>query len=54
LADTAPSRLSKHAYNVFKDSRTSARSQYGEFAVDYHWLYSDYVLSGKLSLEEND
>jgi SAM-dependent methyltransferase len=29
-------------------------SQYDEFAVNYHWLYSDYVLSGKLALQEND
>lgn len=29
-------------------------SQYDEFAVNYHWLYSDYVLSGKHYLEEHD
>jgi SAM-dependent methyltransferase len=29
-------------------------SQYDQFAVDYHWLYSDYVLSGKLDLQAND
>lgn len=33
---------------------TSAKSQYDEFAVDYHWLYSDHALSGKLALEENN
>jgi SAM-dependent methyltransferase len=33
---------------------TSAASQYDEFAVGYHWLYSDYVSSGKPALEEND
>jgi SAM-dependent methyltransferase len=29
-------------------------SQYDQFAVDYHWLYSDYVLSGKPDLQQND
>ncbi|MFZ0393491.1 MAG: class I SAM-dependent methyltransferase [Terracidiphilus sp.] len=29
-------------------------SQYDEFAVNYHWLYSDYVLSGNPALEQND
>ncbi|MGA7410404.1 MAG: class I SAM-dependent methyltransferase [Bryobacteraceae bacterium] len=33
---------------------TSARSQYDAFAMDYHWLYSDHVSSGKPALEEND
>jgi SAM-dependent methyltransferase len=28
-------------------------SQYDEFAVNYHWLYSDYVSSGKPALEEH-
>ena len=28
-------------------------SQYDEFAVNYHWLYSDYVSSGKPYLEEH-
>ena len=32
---------------------TIAMSQYDEFAVNYHWLYSDYVLSGKPALEQN-
>ena len=32
----------------------SAKSQYDEFAVNYHWLYSDHVLSGKPALEQND
>ena len=32
----------------------SAKSQYDEFAVDYHWLYSDHVLSGKPALEQNN
>ena len=27
-------------------------SQYDEFAVNYHWLYSDYVLSGNPALDE--
>jgi SAM-dependent methyltransferase len=27
--------------------------QYDEFARDYHWLYSDHVLSGELIIEEN-
>lgn len=29
-------------------------SQYDQFALDYHWLYSDYVLTGKLDLQQND
>ncbi len=29
-------------------------SQYDEFAVNYHWLYSDYVSSGKPALEQNE
>jgi SAM-dependent methyltransferase len=29
-------------------------SQYDEFAVNYHWLYSDYVSTGKPALEENE
>ncbi|MGB6829952.1 MAG: class I SAM-dependent methyltransferase [Terracidiphilus sp.] len=29
-------------------------SQYDEFAVDYHWLYSDYVSSGKPALAEHE
>ncbi len=29
-------------------------SQYDDFAVNYHWLYSDYVSSGKPALEENE
>jgi SAM-dependent methyltransferase len=29
-------------------------SQYDGFAADYHWLYSDYVLSGKAYLAEHD
>ena len=32
----------------------SAMSQYDEFAVNYHWLYSDYVSSGKLALQQNE
>jgi len=28
--------------------------QYDAFAVNYHWLYSDYVSSGKLALEQNE
>ncbi|MGA1984615.1 MAG: hypothetical protein ABSG84_19385 [Acidobacteriaceae bacterium] len=28
-------------------------SQYDELAANYHWLYSDYVLSGKLALHQN-
>jgi hypothetical protein len=28
-------------------------SQYDEFAVNYHWLYSDYVFKGKPYLEEH-
>jgi SAM-dependent methyltransferase len=32
----------------------SAKSQYDEFAVDYHWLYSDHALSGKPAVEWND
>ena len=28
-------------------------SQYDEFAANYHWLYSDYVSSGKPYLEEH-
>jgi ubiquinone/menaquinone biosynthesis C-methylase UbiE len=27
--------------------------QYDEFARDYHWLYSDYILNGELFIEEN-
>jgi SAM-dependent methyltransferase len=29
-------------------------SQYDEFAVNYHWLYSDYVASGRRYLEEHE
>jgi SAM-dependent methyltransferase len=29
-------------------------SQYDEFALNYHWLYSDYVSSGKPALEQNE
>ena len=29
-------------------------SQYDEFAVNYHWLYSDYASSGKPYLEQNE
>jgi glycine/sarcosine N-methyltransferase len=29
-------------------------SQYDDFAVNYHWLYSDYVSSGKPALEQNE
>ena len=29
-------------------------SQYDEFAENYHWLYSDYVLSGKRYVQEHD
>jgi SAM-dependent methyltransferase len=29
-------------------------SQYDEFAVNYHWLYSDYACSGKPYLEQNE
>ena len=28
-------------------------SQYDEFAANYHWLYSDYVASGKPALEQH-
>jgi SAM-dependent methyltransferase len=28
--------------------------QYDSFSEDYHWLYSDYALSGKPALEENE
>jgi 2-polyprenyl-3-methyl-5-hydroxy-6-metoxy-1,4-benzoquinol methylase len=28
-------------------------SQYDEFAANYHWLYSDYVSSGKAYLDEH-
>jgi SAM-dependent methyltransferase len=28
--------------------------QYDEFARDYHWLYSDHVLSGESIVEENE
>jgi glycine/sarcosine N-methyltransferase len=31
----------------------SAMSQYDDFAANYHWLYSDYVSSGKPALEEH-
>ena len=46
--------FAKHAYNVSNGPRTSAMSQYDEFAVNYHWLYSDYVFSGKPALEEHE
>ena len=29
-------------------------SQYDEFAENYHWLYSDYALSGKPALQQNE
>ncbi len=29
-------------------------SEYDDFAVNYHWLYSDYVLSGNLAVEQNE
>jgi glycine/sarcosine N-methyltransferase len=29
-------------------------SQYDDFSVNYHWLYSDYVSSGKPALEQNE
>ncbi len=29
-------------------------SQYDDFAVNYHWLYSDHVLSGKSYVEEHE
>jgi 2-polyprenyl-3-methyl-5-hydroxy-6-metoxy-1,4-benzoquinol methylase len=29
-------------------------SQYDGFAVNYHWLYSDYVSSGKPALQEHE
>jgi len=35
-------------------SAMSTKSQYDEFAADYHWLYSDNALSGKPALEQND
>jgi len=44
----------KRAYNVFNDPSTGEMSQYDEFAVDYHWLYSDYVSSGKPALQEHE
>ena len=28
-------------------------SQYDEFAANYHWLYSDYIASGKPALEQH-
>ena len=28
--------------------------QYDDLSENYHWLYSDYVLSGALALQEND
>jgi SAM-dependent methyltransferase len=30
-----------------------SRQQYDTLSQDYHWLYSDYALSGKPSLDEN-
>jgi SAM-dependent methyltransferase len=32
----------------------NAMSQYDEFAVNYHWLYSDFVSSRKPALDENE
>lgn len=34
--------------------RDESIRQYDGFAQDYHWLYSDYALSGKPALEENE
>ena len=28
--------------------------QYDDLSENYHWLYSDYVLSGALALKENE
>jgi hypothetical protein len=56
-ADTGRSPLlvsPRNTYNVVEDSMTSEKSQYDEFAVDYHWLYSDHVSSGKPALQGND
>lgn len=34
--------------------RDESRRQYDALSGDYHWLYSDYVLRGRLVLDEND
>ncbi len=46
--------MTKPACNVSNDPSTSELSQYDELAVNYHWLYSDYVSSGKPALQEHE
>jgi SAM-dependent methyltransferase len=46
--------MTKHTNNISVGPSPNAMSQYDEFAVNYHWLYSDYVSSGKPALEQNE
>lgn len=47
---TFASACVRYSRNVHDESGR----QYDAFAEDYHWLYSDYALSGKPSLDENE
>jgi SAM-dependent methyltransferase len=45
--------MTKPTSSVSSDPSTSAMSQYDEFAANYHWLYSDYVSTGKPYVDEH-
>ena len=42
--------MTRNTCDVSNDASTNEMSEYDELAVNYHWLYSDYVCSGKLAL----
>jgi 2-polyprenyl-3-methyl-5-hydroxy-6-metoxy-1,4-benzoquinol methylase len=56
-----PSRLIAHSGSLWNNRKKQERfaslekpmRQYDKLACDYHWLYSDHVLSGEFVIEEN-
>ena len=52
--DGAPGTVATLGRNGLERMHDPSIRQYDDLSENYHWLYSDYVLSGALALKENE